>query len=243
MTQKRVLLVEDEPGVRMTLAGNLELEGFDVVEAASAEEALSVLQGDQDIDLVLSDIRMPGMGGVSLLRRVRKSHPELPVVLMTAFTAEENIEEAIGAGVFTVLAKPFEFDHAAQLLTKAMARPVVLVIDTEANGTALLDRELTAAGLRTARAESAQAALDLVSDGAADVCVAAVARDSQGTLALIEAIRAEHREVSVIVATGSESSEFLSKVALLGARTLRHPRDSGRLLRAVSELRAEGTHA
>lgn len=241
MSSKRVLLVEDEPGVRMTLAGNLELEGFEVVEAASAEEALGLL-AREPVDLVLSDIRMPGMGGVSLLRSVRRNHPELPVVLMTAFTAETTIEEAIFAGVYTVLAKPFEVEQAAQLLTRAMRRPVVLVTDTHGQGAELLERELSSAGLRIARADTTALALELLAQGGTDVCVARLGEQSD-SLSLVEAIRKSYANVPVIVATGSESTAFLSSVARLGAHCLRHPRDAGRLLRAVSELRAEGAHA
>ncbi|HUS67503.1 MAG TPA: response regulator, partial [Kofleriaceae bacterium] len=81
MTRPCVLLVDDEEGLRTTLAANLELDGFDVVEAADGIEALAHARR-RAFDLVVTDIRMPGMNGVDLFRAIRGLHPRVPVVLM-----------------------------------------------------------------------------------------------------------------------------------------------------------------
>jgi DNA-binding NtrC family response regulator len=241
MEPKRVLVVDDELGVRMTLSGNLELEGYEVLEADSAEEALAVL-ARESVDLVLSDIRMPGMGGVALLRQVKAVHPQLPVVLMTAFTAEANIEEAIGCGVYTVLAKPFNLERAAELIARAMARPAVLIVDPAGGDTALLERELSRAGLRLERTSSPAEALALVRNGQSDLCVAQLGGDSREVLSLIETLRAERPDVAILAIAGAGSPALLSRLAVLGARCVAQPRP-GKVLRAVSELRAAGAHA
>ncbi len=241
METKRVLVVDDELGVRMTLSGNLELEGYEVLEADSAEEALAILSRES-VDLVLSDIRMPGMGGIALLRQVKAVHPDLPVVLMTAFTAESNIEEAIGYGVYTVLAKPFNLERAADLIARAMARPAVLVVETAGGDADLLEREFSRAGLRVARTSSPAEALAFVQSGQCDLCVAQLGGDSREVLSLIETLRAQHPEVAILAIAGAGSPSLLSRLALLGARCVAQPRP-GKVLRAVSELRAAGAHA
>src|SRR5262245_49177517 len=121
----KILLVDDDESVRITLAANLELEGLEVVEAESASRGLALLQ-QQSFDLLLSDVRMPGMGGVELFLAVKRVAPDLPVLLMTGFTSEEAVTTAVSAGVFAVLIKPFDISHVVKTLQRALQRPVVL---------------------------------------------------------------------------------------------------------------------
>jgi CheY-like chemotaxis protein len=84
-----VLVVEDEFIVRMTIAEYLRDEGYDVIEAATADEALVVLEKRTDIDLVFSDVRMPGsIDGCELARQVRTRWPALPVILTSGYSEE-----------------------------------------------------------------------------------------------------------------------------------------------------------
>ncbi len=82
--KKRVLIVDDEEGIRLLYKEELEEEGCDVELASSGEEALEKLESD-NIDLVLLDIKMPGMDGVEVLRKVKERWKELPVILCTAY--------------------------------------------------------------------------------------------------------------------------------------------------------------
>ena len=82
MRAVRILLVDDEESLRLTTGANLELEGFEIVEAANAEQALELAR-TQAFDIVLSDIRMPGLSGVDLHERLREIVPDVPVLLMS----------------------------------------------------------------------------------------------------------------------------------------------------------------
>jgi CheY-like chemotaxis protein len=82
---KRVLVVDDEEGIRFLYKEELEDEGCDVVLASNGEEALEVLDTDANIDLVLLDIKMPGMDGVEVLRRIKEKNKDVPVILSTAY--------------------------------------------------------------------------------------------------------------------------------------------------------------
>src|SRR5262245_20180328 len=124
----RILVVDDEHKLRMTIAANLELEGFEVVEAEHGEAALALVK-TQHFDLVLSDVRMPGMNGVDLFRRVHELNPTLPVILMTAFALEGIVQEALREGAFTLLPKPFEIEHLVAALSSAMRGPVIVIVD------------------------------------------------------------------------------------------------------------------
>ncbi|RMG11527.1 MAG: sigma-54-dependent Fis family transcriptional regulator [Planctomycetota bacterium] len=115
----RILLVEDDASLRETLCDGLREDGFEVSCAASAEEALRFLSRSRPEALV-TDLRMKGMSGLELCRRARELDPRLPVVVMTAFGDMEAAVEAIRAGAYDFLAKPFE----AEALTISLDRAV-----------------------------------------------------------------------------------------------------------------------
>lgn len=110
--QGRVLLVDDESAVVKAHAILLQREGFDAVPVVSAEAALD-LASKEDFDAVVTDINMPGMSGVELLRALREYHRDVPVVLLTGAPAIESAAEAVNYGALQYLMKPV---HSEQLL-------------------------------------------------------------------------------------------------------------------------------
>ncbi|HET6720650.1 MAG TPA: sigma-54 dependent transcriptional regulator [Rhodocyclaceae bacterium] len=101
-----ILIVEDDAALREAIADTLELSGQAVVVAASAPEALVLLKR-QAVSLVVSDVRMDPMDGITLLKEIRATQPQLPVVLMTAYADVERAVEAMRAGACDFLLKPF----------------------------------------------------------------------------------------------------------------------------------------
>ena len=118
-----LLIVEDDRDLRDALCATLELAGYLVTPAADGGEALEVMQRHQ-VGLVISDIQMQPMDGLGLLREVRQSHPEVPVVLMTAYGDIENAVAAMRAGASDYLAKPFEPVSLLQLVERYRRRDV-----------------------------------------------------------------------------------------------------------------------
>jgi two-component system response regulator FlrC len=112
----KILVVEDDASLREAIVDTLELGKFDVVAADNGLSALAVLGEDEDISLVFSDIRMDGMDGYTLLKRLRALKPHLPVVLMTAYGTIEQAVSAMKDGAVDYIVKPFE---ANLLLEKA----------------------------------------------------------------------------------------------------------------------------
>lgn len=106
MNHIKVLIVEDDEGLREALVDTLALSGYDWLEAESAEQALLLLK-NQTVDIVVSDVQMAGMDGLVLLRNIKHHYPKLPVLLMTAYA---NIQDAVAAmkeGAIDYMAKPF----------------------------------------------------------------------------------------------------------------------------------------
>jgi DNA-binding NtrC family response regulator len=102
-----VLLVDDDPHILEVLEARLSASDFETVRASSGAEALEILRSRR-IDLLISDIRMPGMGGLELLEAVRKFLPRLPVIMLTAYGTIPDAVKAIKAGAVEYLTKPFD---------------------------------------------------------------------------------------------------------------------------------------
>jgi two-component system response regulator AtoC len=118
---KRVLVADDEENIRLLLGTVLRKEGFLVSLVPSAAEALRLL-GEQPFDVLLSDIRMPGCSGLELLDQVQAKHPNVVVVMMSAFGNVDTALEAMKRGAYDYIAKPFKPDEVILLLRKAEER-------------------------------------------------------------------------------------------------------------------------
>ena len=119
MSASPLLLVEDDEASAELLRESLGRRGFMVHHVGSAEAALVALQ-ERGYEVMLTDIRMPGMGGLALCAKVVESHPDLPVVVVTAFGSLETAVEAIRAGAYDFVTKPFDLDAVSLVLRRAV---------------------------------------------------------------------------------------------------------------------------
>ena len=108
---RNLLVVDDDAAMRQMLASLFEDQGYAVREAASANEAIEQV-GEFDFDAVLSDIRMPGKTGIEMVGELRELRPSTPVILMTAFGSIDSAIDAMRAGAFDYITKPFEPETA-----------------------------------------------------------------------------------------------------------------------------------
>src|SRR5687767_8566759 len=110
MKPARILIVDDDHGQRSLLETFLRSHGYQTQSAASGEAALQLLS-EERFDLMVSDVRMPGMSGLETLRRVRQKHLALPVLLVTAFADIRSAVTAMRDGAVNYLAKPIDLDE------------------------------------------------------------------------------------------------------------------------------------
>jgi DNA-binding NtrC family response regulator len=116
--RKRVLIADDELNMRRVLEAILRREGYDVVTAGSGIEALAGMS--RDVHTVITDLKMPGLDGMGLLRKLSADYPDVPVVMITAHGSVENAVEAVKLGAFDYLEKPFEQEQIRQVVAKAI---------------------------------------------------------------------------------------------------------------------------
>jgi DNA-binding NtrC family response regulator len=115
----KVLIVDDEEVLRDVLEVVLRREGFDVVLAASGEEALSVLDGEE-VDLAILDVMLPGISGIDTLRAIRISNPNLPVIVITASSSIDGAIEAMKHGAYHYIPKPFKNEEVILTVNTAL---------------------------------------------------------------------------------------------------------------------------
>jgi nitrogen regulation protein NR(I) len=120
MMKKRILLIEDDPGITITLQRLLASEGHEVVVEIRGDSGLARAENDQ-FDVILSDLKLPGLDGLDLVRQVHAAKPRLPIILMTAHGTTETAIEATKRGAFDYLLKPFEMPDLLEAVSKALA--------------------------------------------------------------------------------------------------------------------------
>ncbi len=115
-----VLVVDDSVDLLQTLSDILGVAGYAVRTAPSAERALQILE-DAAVDLVITDLRMSGMGGMAFLRRLRESRPDLPVIALSGFADAATVTQAFREGAVDFIAKPFTAEEVLQAVARALA--------------------------------------------------------------------------------------------------------------------------
>ena len=115
-----ILIVDDEKNYLLVLSAILEEEGYEVLTTLSGSEALEIRK-TSDIDLVLTDMKMPEMDGIELLENIKKNDPDLPVIMMTAHGTVDKAVEAMQKGAYSYILKPFDNERLILFVKKAVA--------------------------------------------------------------------------------------------------------------------------
>jgi two-component system response regulator (stage 0 sporulation protein F) len=116
-----ILIVDDEEGLRRGLSTLLEDDGYAVLATDSAERALEIMEGEH-IDLVLTDMRMPGMDGIELLKRIRERHGDIGVIILTGYGQIESYIEAMNFGAIEYVSKPFKVNELKFIVKRILER-------------------------------------------------------------------------------------------------------------------------
>ena len=121
--RRRVIVVDDEEGIRELLRKTLQLADYEVDVAENGRAALERLRLKR-YDLLITDLRMPGIDGLAVIRDARRLRPDLPVIIITGYSSEATAIEAIDLGVQGYLTKPFRVPRVLNAAAKALGEPV-----------------------------------------------------------------------------------------------------------------------
>ncbi|MEK6600003.1 MAG: sigma-54 dependent transcriptional regulator, partial [Deltaproteobacteria bacterium] len=119
MSKEKILIVDDEKGIRDFLEIMLKKEGYRVSSAPGGEEAMRLFN-NSSYDLVISDVRMKGMGGVELLKSIKEINPETVVLMITAYASVDTAIDAMKAGAYDYITKPFKVDEVKHIIRNAL---------------------------------------------------------------------------------------------------------------------------
>src|SRR5262245_15348559 len=118
---KRIVIVDDDPTMRTALHETLSLAGYETVQCGDGETAEQVIKAG-GMDLVISDVRMPGMDGLELLRRTRASSFPLPFIVISGHATVPEAVEAMKCGAYDLLVKPFSYQELTSVVEAALSR-------------------------------------------------------------------------------------------------------------------------
>lgn len=127
---RRILIVDDDRGQRSLIETFLQTQGYATESAGSGEAALALIR-ERSFAMIISDVRMPGMSGLEMLRRVRQTHPDLPVLLVTAFADIRTAVAAMRDGAVNYLAKPIDLDELITTVRRSVERPHELPLQVQ----------------------------------------------------------------------------------------------------------------
>jgi two-component system response regulator HydG len=233
----RILVADDDESVRIGLAANLELEGYQVTEAADGGEALELIERTE-FDLVISDVVMPVANGVEVLRGLKQLRPEVPMILISAFVSEALVSSAVNEGLYTMLYKPVGMSDVLRVVERALARKWLLVIDDARSFAQGLSDSLRSVGMLVETVFEPESAIAFAKTNAVDVCVLDLLSEPEDGFALLEALRAVDRNLDVVAITGSSDPEIMRRIFALGVSAcLRKPFHVKDLLGSIVKVR------
>ncbi len=248
----RLLMVDDEEDFLIPSAKALERRGFEVHMAREGTAALQLIK-QRPFNIVLLDVKMPGMDGVDVFRKIRTDHPELPVIILTGHGSTTQAFQTSKNGIADYLAKPCDIDYLAERIRQAVdsaetrteiprkpnaAEEIirVLLVDDETELVDSLKKSLTRRNMEVSPAYSGEEALDLLSDEMIDVVVLDIKMPGMDGLTTLKKIRQRHSLVEVILLTGHPTIESALKGMKQGAREyLMKPPDIDELVTAIRQ--------
>jgi len=233
----RILIADDEPHMRFTLAAILRAEGYEVDTAADGLEAVEQC-AQHAYDVILLDVRMPGLDGVEAFRRIRQHHEGVRVFLMSAYGVDDLKQRALDEGAVAFLDKPLEVDKVIRLIQESQETTILVVAD-DAVTASTLAQALTSQHYRITVVSSPHAALELVEQIRFDIIFIDTQIPAMNGLDLYLAIRKlTPTAVAIMITDMGEEFERLAREAVsqTAYTFIRKPLDIDYLLGILARL-------
>jgi CheY-like chemotaxis protein len=235
----KVLVVDDDRRMVKTICDILKVKGYETAEAYTGEAAVEKVRSDQP-DCVLMDIKMPGINGVEALRMIKGICPDLPVVLMSAYTTEEQVAEAKQLGADTVLTKPVDLQMVFSFLALLRKEDSILIVDDDPAFCKTLKDILQSRRYSVQTEADPEKVLGHMEKNYKLVVMLDLKLGDTDGLEVLKAIRAKYPAKPVMLVTGyrEEMTDSIKKGLQIGAYTcLYKPLEVEKLIGLVKEIR------
>ena len=199
--QRRMLIVDDDEGMRRSLTRIMVTKGFNVCVARDGMQAIEVAKEFQP-EILLMDVRMPGIDGVEAYRRMKDVCPDAAVIFMTAFSATELSQQAIAEGAIDVLPKPLNVDSLCDLISASRRIRPLLIVDDDSGFRTSLRRALTVLGYKVYTAGSMADAVTEFRRNPRCLVILDMKLDGHTGLQVLQQIRNMNGNVTAILMTG-----------------------------------------
>jgi len=232
-----ILVVDDLRSMRLTLGGILEDEGHNVVTVENGYQAIEAVRGTH-FDVIFMDIKMPGIDGVQTFREVKKIDPGSAVIMMTAYSVEDLVKEAMDEGAYTVVYKSFDIGRIIALIEElARQRVLILVVDDEFGDRETLKGILEDKGYRIATAGDGVEAILMVKERHYDIIFLDVSLPDMNGVAIYEQVKKIDPGATVIMMTGYTEENLVKRAISQGAYTcIYKPFDMEKVIVLVENL-------
>lgn len=207
MNSLNIFVVEDDIDFAEGLAESLEIEGHRVEIANSGEEAIARFQ-EMDFDLTFMDVKLPGKNGVESFLEIRALKPEARVMMMTGYSLQHLLDEAMNGGALGVLKKPFNIDTAVDLVSSMGKGSRVLLVEDDADYGILIKEMLEKNGHWVKHCFDGPGAVETCRDGGVDIVFLDLRLNGITGFDVFKQIRAVQPSLPIVVVTAFANEEF-----------------------------------
>ena len=188
MARAQILVVDDEETIRTTMSDIITIKGYEVATAESGETAVQMCTENR-YDVILMDVRMPGIDGVEAFRQIRVHQPDVRMIIMTAYSTQELEQVALDEGAIAFLPKPLDIQKVLEVIGEAVKKASILFVEEQGTLAAALAPMLEAKGYSVQSVTSPVNALELARQTAFTVVFIDLEMETMGGLELYLALR------------------------------------------------------
>ena len=236
MGKTNILVVDDLHSIRLTLGGILEDEGHNVVTVENGYQAIEAVRKNR-FDVIFMDIKMPGINGVQTFREVKKIDPKAAVIMMTAYSVEDLVKEALEEGAYAIVYKPFDIDRIIAIIEEVLKDVLILVVDNEFADRESLKAILEDKGYRVATARDGAEAIEMVKSRHYDIIFLDVRLPDMSGVETFERVKKIDPQATVIMMTGYTEEDLVKRAVSQGAYTcIYKPFDMDKVIAVVEDI-------
>jgi len=232
-----LLIVDDDIGMVATIGDVFQDRGYNVTMVDDGHRAIK-LATRTNFDVILMDVKMPGINGLETYKEVKEIIPTAAVIMMTADSKEELVKKALEEGAYAVIYKPFNVKRVIKIVEEALKKPVVLVVDDRIEDRETLGDILAGKGYRVVLAKDGYEAVRYAERGSFDVILLDIKMPGMDGVKTLDRIKESKPETGIIMMTAYSMEEFVEESLRKGAYTcLFKPIDVEKMMEAIQKVR------